>query len=88
MHSHERVSASVRLLIVSLPADHDLHPLLPVSYHREKEIGARPQLILHGRKVPWMLQHHNRLLTRSNRRHLRLMQHCLVPTYRWKGEID
>lgn len=53
------------------------------SATQEKEIGARTQLILHGRQVPWMLQHHHCLLTRSNRRHLRIMQHRSVPAYWW-----
>lgn len=49
----------------------------------KEETSARPQLLLHGRKVPWMLQHHHRLFTRSNRRHLRIMPNRPVPANRW-----
>jgi len=60
----------------------------PFQVHRgaatqEEAIGAGPQLVLHGRKVPRMLQHHHRLLPRPNCRSLRIMLYCPLPAYRW-----
>lgn len=45
----------------------------------QKHIDPRPgtSLVLHGRKVPWLLHHHHRLLARPVRRCLRrLVSFC------------
>jgi hypothetical protein len=45
-------------------------------------------IFLHGRQVPRLLHYHHRLLTRTNRRHLRWMLNCALPTNWWKGSSD
>ena len=45
----------------------------------------RPTLILHGRQVPRLLYHHNRLLARTDRRHLRRLLTGALPANRWQG---
>ena len=49
---------------------------------------AVAQLVLHGRQVPRLLQHHRRLLTRPDRRPLRLVLDRALPTDRWQGPPD
>lgn len=47
---------------------------------------ARTPLLLHGRQVPRLLQHHDRLLSRPDRRHLRVVRDRPLPTDRWQGQ--
>lgn len=49
---------------------------------------ARPALLLHGRQVPWLLHHHDRLLARPDRRHLRRLLDRAVPADGRQGEVD
>lgn len=49
---------------------------------------ARPPLLLHGRQVPRLLQHHDRLLSRPDRRHLRFLRDRPLPAYRRQGAFD
>merc|ERR1712038_406032 len=51
-----------------------------------KAACTAPQLVLHGRQVPRLLQDHHRFQSRPDRRLVRRMLHCLVSTHRWKGE--
>ncbi len=48
--------------------------------------GAAPQLVLHGRQVPGMLQDHHRLQPRPDGRPLRRMLHRALPAHRRTGE--
>ena len=54
------------------------------------DTDARPRapLLLHGRQMPWLLHHHDRLLTRTNRRYLWRVQHRIMSTYRRQGAVD
>lgn len=36
--------------------------------------GSEPQLVLHGRQVPWLLRHYNRVLARPIGRPLRQLR--------------
>ena len=38
--------------------------------------------------MPRLLQHHDRLLARPNRRHLRRLLYRPMPAHRWQSEID
>lgn len=49
---------------------------------------ARPALLLHGRQVPRLLHHHDGLLARANRRHLRRLLDRAVPTDGRQGSAD
>merc|ERR1712093_693463 len=55
---------------------------------QEEEIGAGPKLLLHGRQVPRMLQHHHRLLPRPDRRPVRILLDRPLPANRREGSID
>lgn len=48
----------------------------------------RPPLLLHGRKMPRLLHHHNRLLARPNSCHLRRLLNRAVPAHWWQSEIN
>ena len=47
-----------------------------------------PALLLHGRQMPRLLHHHNRLLARPDRRYLRRVLNRAVPADGWEGEVD
>jgi hypothetical protein len=47
---------------------------------------AAPQLVLHGRQVPRMLQDHDRVQPRADGRPLRRLLHRSVPAHRRKSE--
>ena len=49
---------------------------------------TRPALLLHGRQVPRLLHHHDRLLARANRRRLRRVLAGAVPAYGRQGETN
>ena len=44
---------------------------------------ARTPLLLHGRQMPRLFHDYDRLLTRTNCRHLWRMQYRAMPTDRW-----
>ena len=50
--------------------------------------GPAPQLLLHGRQVPRMLQDHHSFQPRPDCRPVRGMLHRSLPTDRWKGEVN
>ncbi len=50
-----------------------------------QEFGATPQLLLHGRQISRLLQDHQRLQPRSDRRPL---LHSAVSTHGRKGKAD
>jgi len=47
---------------------------------------SRAAILLHGRQVPRLLHHHNRLQPRSDRRCLRRLLAGAVPAHWWQGE--
>jgi hypothetical protein len=47
---------------------------------------ACSSIFLHGRQVPRLLHHHNRLLARSDRCHLCRLLDGSLPTHRWQGQ--
>merc|ERR1712032_916582 len=49
-------------------------------------VGAVPKLVLHGRQVPGLLQHHHGLLALPVRRRLRNLRGRLVPANRGWGQ--
>merc|ERR1712225_230076 len=55
---------------------------------QEEEIGAGPKLLLHGRQVPRMLQHHHRLLPRPDRRPVRILLDRPLPANRRDGSLS
>ena len=48
----------------------------------------RTPLLLHGRQVPRLLHHHDRLFARPNSRHLPRLLDCALPTNGRKGAFD
>lgn len=48
----------------------------------------RPPLLLHGRKMPRLLHHHNRLLACPNSRDLRRLLDRAVSAHWWESEIN
>lgn len=58
-------------------------PTFPIQYLTSRPTDARPSppLLLHGRKMPRLLHHHDRLLARPNRRHLRRLLHRALPAH-------
>lgn len=53
---------------------------------QEEAPGAEPQLLLHGREVPGLLQDHHRLQPRADRRAVRRLLHCALPAHGREGE--
>jgi hypothetical protein len=49
---------------------------------------ARAPLILHGRQMPRLLYHHNRLLARADSCHLWRLLNCPMSTHRWQSPAD
>jgi len=49
---------------------------------------TRTPVLLHGCQMPWLLQHHNRLLARPNSRHLPRLLDRSLPAHRGEGAID
>ncbi len=49
---------------------------------------ARPALLLHGRQMPRLLHHHDRLLARPNRRHLWRLLDGPLPADGREGAVD
>lgn len=71
------------------------HPLPPnaskwrcADFALSLDARSRPPILLHGRQVPRLLHHHDRLLARPNRRRLRGLLTGALPTYRWQGAVD
>ena len=65
------------------------HPTPPAQSCSDSEMTdprTRPPLLLHGRQVPRLLHHHDRLLARANRRRLRRVLAGAVPAYGRQGE--
>ena len=69
------------------------HPLYPTTNTThvlivETKTDARPRspVLLHGRQVPRLLHHHDRLLARTNRRRLPGLLAGAVPADGWQGE--
>jgi len=71
----------------------NIHPTLTATLsaqqltsHLFTDSCASPTILLHGRQVPWLLCHHNRLLARTDRRHLRRLLDSSVPAHWWQGQ--
>ena len=58
------------------------------SDRKHTDSRPRPPLILHGRQMPRLLHHHDRLLARTDRRRLWWVQHRAVSAYRWESAVD
>ena len=75
-------------LTLNPPLFSPIRPVRPPLIRGPPDTRTSPPFLLHGRKVPRLLHHHDGVLTRTDGGRVRRVQHGAVPADGREGEVD